>query len=242
MKKFFALFAFVMFAFAANADVLFQETLQTRRASTYIDKTDKGYWPYANQWFEGYAAQNDKTVEGNQFDNDYAAVASYTVSVRGKKLNGEDASTVGLFFGANKADTSNYVTFTAPAEFANQILPEGAVLKFRVCSSETDGGDLSTMIVKINDEALEVPATTLGGKAETSDVVIALPQVAVQTLTFAFNNVPEQKFIPEFSVEAELEGLEDVVLTEKAKKVVMDGSVFIVRDGKMFDVTGAQVR
>ncbi len=38
------------------------------------------------------------------------------------------------------------------------------------------------------------------------------------------------------------EGIENVVLTEKAKKVVVDGMVFIVRDGKMFDLTGAQVR
>jgi hypothetical protein len=38
------------------------------------------------------------------------------------------------------------------------------------------------------------------------------------------------------------QGIENVVLTEKAKKVVVDGMVFIVRDGKMFNLTGAQVR
>lgn len=37
-------------------------------------------------------------------------------------------------------------------------------------------------------------------------------------------------------------GIENVALTEKAKKVVVDGVVYIVRDGKMFNLTGAQVR
>lgn len=38
------------------------------------------------------------------------------------------------------------------------------------------------------------------------------------------------------------EGIEDVVLTEKAHKVVVDGVLYIVRDNKLFNVQGAQVR
>ena len=38
------------------------------------------------------------------------------------------------------------------------------------------------------------------------------------------------------------EGIEEVVLTEKAYKVVVDGILYIVRDNKMFNVQGAQVR
>ena len=37
-------------------------------------------------------------------------------------------------------------------------------------------------------------------------------------------------------------GIEHIVLTEKAKKVIVDGMVYIVRDGKLFNMTGAQVR
>ena len=37
-------------------------------------------------------------------------------------------------------------------------------------------------------------------------------------------------------------GIENVVLTEKASKVIVDGVLYIVRDGKLFDVRGAQVR
>ena len=38
------------------------------------------------------------------------------------------------------------------------------------------------------------------------------------------------------------QGIENVVLTEKAQKVMIDGVVYIVRDGKMFDVLGTQLR
>ena len=37
-------------------------------------------------------------------------------------------------------------------------------------------------------------------------------------------------------------GIENVSLTEKVQKVMVDGVLYIVRDGKMFNVQGAQVR
>lgn len=38
------------------------------------------------------------------------------------------------------------------------------------------------------------------------------------------------------------EGIENVTMTEKAQKVLVDGVMYIIRDGKMFNVQGAQVR
>jgi hypothetical protein len=38
------------------------------------------------------------------------------------------------------------------------------------------------------------------------------------------------------------EGIEDIVLTEKAQKIVVDGVLYIVRDNKMYNVQGTQVR
>ncbi len=38
------------------------------------------------------------------------------------------------------------------------------------------------------------------------------------------------------------EGIENIVLTEEVQKVVVDGAVYIVRGGKMFNLQGAQVR
>ena len=38
------------------------------------------------------------------------------------------------------------------------------------------------------------------------------------------------------------EGIEDVVLTEKAQKLIIDGALYIIRDNKMYNAQGAQVR
>ena len=38
------------------------------------------------------------------------------------------------------------------------------------------------------------------------------------------------------------QGIENITLTEKAQKVVVDGVIYIVRDNKMFNLQGAQVR
>lgn len=247
MKKLFALAAVVMLACAtvSAASTIFNETFSTRRGGTYIVQVHLSTydaWPYANQWFTGYNEGKDDVVEGNQYDNDYTNVSSYGVSIRGKKLNDEDKSTVGLFFGKDKTADKNYVTFSTPAEFASQVLPAGAVLKFRVCSTEEDGGDLSTMVVVFNQDTLQVPATTLGAKFITSDVVVALPQAACQSLTFAFDNVPSQKFIPDFQIDIDAEqGIENVEAV-KAEKFYRNGQLIIRKNGVEYNVLGAEVR
>ncbi len=38
------------------------------------------------------------------------------------------------------------------------------------------------------------------------------------------------------------EGIEQIVLTEKAQKVVVDGAIYIIRDNKLYNLQGAQVR
>lgn len=41
---------------------------------------------------------------------------------------------------------------------------------------------------------------------------------------------------------AQAEGIENIVLTEKIQKVIVDGAVYVIRDNKMFNVLGTQVR
>ena len=205
MKNLFAVIAVVLACATLSAQTLFTETFATRRGSTNIDKVQlesSTAWPYANQWYTGYTG-TEGAVEGNQYDNDYTAVESYGVSVRGKKLNGGDKNTVGLYFSSNKEEAKDYVKFTG-------ALPEipvgGAFLHFQICSSETDGGDLSTMIVKVNDQAVNVPATSLGKQYVTSVVTISLPAGQMNSLSFAFDNVPSQKFINRFWIDLDSDG------------------------------------
>ena len=46
----------------------------------------------------------------------------------------------------------------------------------------------------------------------------------------------------EFRWTPSTEGIENIVLTEKAQKVVVDGVIYIIRDNKMYNIHGAQVR
>jgi len=44
------------------------------------------------------------------------------------------------------------------------------------------------------------------------------------------------------TIKKEAQGIENIVLTEKVQKVVVDGAVYVIRDNKMFNVLGTQVR
>ena len=57
---------------------------------------------------------------------------------------------------------------------------------------------------------------------------------------YTFTMTEDIAYLAEF--EAKSEGIEHIVLTEKAKKVVVDGMLYIVRDGKLFNLTGAEVK
>lgn len=79
------------------------------------------------------------------------------------------------------------------------------------------------------------------------------PDYLVVTGDFVFVKGKIQKYVKDDKTQIEIgngtathgeapQGIENVVLTEKANKVMVDGVLYIVRDGKMFDVRGAQVR
>ena len=79
------------------------------------------------------------------------------------------------------------------------------------------------------------------------------PDYLVVTGDFVFVKGKIQKYVKDDKTQIEIgngtathgeapQGIENVVLTEKANKVMVDGVMYIVRDGKMFDVRGAQVR
>ena len=233
MKKLFSLVAVVLFAVSANAAVLWTETLD--KNGTYIDKGGNQpwgtYWPYASQWYDA----------GN-FVQEYDSVKSYSCSIRSKRLNGESDNTIGFYFGASKAAAECYLKLFGKDEL---LLAGGAdhVLKFEVSSPEGADENEVTMIIEVNGVALDVDAFSNPEKAVTVPVVVALPEEDIKSLHLAFDNVAQQKFITNLRIEGEgEEGVENVVLTEKAKKVMVDGVMYIVRDNKMFDVRGTQVR
>jgi hypothetical protein len=78
------------------------------------------------------------------------------------------------------------------------------------------------------------------------------PDYLVENDQFVYVKGKIQKYVNGEKVQVEIgkgtathlyaEGIENVTLTEQAQKVMVDGVLYIVRDGKMFDVRGTQVR
>ena len=59
-----------------------------------------------------------------------------------------------------------------------------------------------------------------------------------------YNDKNSAQFVAgaEVTVEEVLQAIENIILTEKVDKVIVDGVLYIVRDGKLFNIQGAQVR
>lgn len=190
MKKFFTFVAAVLFALSASATLIWSESLD--KNGSYINKADFGNkWPYATQWYE----------KGN-FVYEYDSVGSYSCSVRNKKLNGDAENSIGFFFGANKAADQCYL-YLGGKEGAIVESAVGCKLMFDICSSEADGGDLSTMAVTVNGTTFPTVDLALGNKLVTSPVEFTLPDGDIEYIKISFDNVPSQKFIANLRIEGE---------------------------------------
>ena len=62
------------------------------------------------------------------------------------------------------------------------------------------------------------------------------PAADPKTMEIDLSDAAEYRWTPS------TEGIENIVLTEKAQKVVVDGVIYIIRDNKMYNIHGAQVR
>jgi hypothetical protein len=79
------------------------------------------------------------------------------------------------------------------------------------------------------------------------------PDYLVETGDYVYVKGKIQKYVKDTKTQIEIgngtathgeapEGIENILLNEKVSKVIVDGVVYIVRDGKMFNLQGAQVR
>ena len=66
-------------------------------------------------------------------------------------------------------------------------------------------------------------------------------KLTIKAVYSEYNGAPQAANAIFVSVE-KAQGIENIVLTEKVEKVLVDGVIYIVRDGKMFNLQGAQVR
>jgi len=163
---------------------------------------------------------------------------------------------IAIFFGEYEKPQVDTLTAAQALEIA-QGLAVGAtqkvVCKAYVASVKTPySEEYGNITVWLTDD----PASTYGDiqayrakcSAEDGAAIAEHDLVLIEGNVTHTQNQDASKDYYEFASGAQLkllqkaEGIENVVLTEKAQKVVVDGVIYIIRDNKMFNLQGAQVR
>ena len=163
---------------------------------------------------------------------------------------------ISIYFGEYEKEQVDTLT-AAEALAVAQALEVGAtqkvVCKAYVASIKTPySEEYGNITVWLNDD----PTSTYGDiqayrakcSAEDGAAIAEHDIVLIEGNVTHTQNEAGDKDYYEFASGAKLtllekaQGIENVVLTEKVQKVVVDGVIYIVRDNKLFNLQGAQVR
>jgi len=132
--------------------------------------------------------------------------------------------------GDNETSTSNYAVVGIVKKITEAYSEQYKNITFYMVDNEGDAEDLQARRCKISAEE--------GAGLAAGDRVLV-----VGKLTNNFYNDKNNAQIYQGQVSLEWkQAIENIVLTEQVNKVIVDGVMYIVRDGKMFDVRGTQVR
>ena len=120
----------------------------------------------------------------------------------------------GMYMGLVEAKPSDYFKIREAGTWSNELLIADAEAE----SGWRTIGDGELVFGELWQDGADVDASLAGLKV-----------IALNLSSLKWSVDPSQ-------------GIENIVLTEKAQKVMVDGVLYIVRDNKMFNVTGTQVR
>jgi hypothetical protein len=163
---------------------------------------------------------------------------------------------ISIYFGTAEAAKLDTIT-AAEAKAMAEALPENTqsekvAVKAYVASVKTAyNPDYGNITIWLTDDPTSTYGDIQAYRAKcTEEVGTALMpgnQVLVVGILKHEVNAETGKHYYEIAQGAELtllatEGIEEVVLTENVQKVMVDGVLYIVRDNKMYNVQGVQVR
>jgi len=142
-----------------------------------------------------------------------------------------EACAEALKLGDNETSTQNYAVVGFVAKVTEEYSEQYKNISFYMTDEQgSTYGDLQIRRAKISAEE--------GASLASGDRVLVVGKLT--------NNFYNDKNTPQIyqgnaSVEWK-QAIENIILTEKVNKVIVDGNVYIVRDGKLFNMQGAQVR
>lgn len=161
-----------------------------------------------------------------------------------------------IYFGEYEQEQVDTLTVAQALEIAQALevgATQKAVVKAYVAKVKTAYSEqYGNITVYLTDDAEstygDLQAYRAKCSAEDGAALAEHDLVLVEgNLTHTQNEAGDKDYY-EFAAGAKLtllektQGIENVVLTEKAQKVVVDGVIYIIRDNKLFNLQGAQVR
>ena len=186
--------------------------------------------------FYAYRASADAKVNNDDYIQLFGKI---------QKFVGSKGTTIELSYGtakhleAPKLDTLTVAQVLAMDLADNTETPNRYVVIAYVVEAEEFEEDMQEF--KVSDDA----AATVG-KLQCIDTYIAEPGAKVndqvklvgkiQKMNGVFRMVNARAYV------LGGEGIENIVLTEKAQKIMMDGVIYIIRDNKIYNLQGTQVR
>lgn len=148
-----------------------------------------------------------------------------------EQLNVAQACDVALALGDNETTGQSYAVHGYVAKITETYSEEYKNISFYMTDDATSTyGDLQIRRAKISAEE--------GAALAAGDRVMVIGKL---TNNFYNNKNTPQIYQGQASVEWKA-AIENIILTEKVDKVIVDGVLYIVRDGKLFNLQGAQVR
>ena len=199
------------------------------------------------------------TVSGKTYDGGGMA---YEIVVNGMEWSATMAdqarmNKISIYFGEYEKEEVDTLSVAEALEIAHGLevgATQRAVVKAYVAKVKTPYSEqYGNITVYLTDD----PTATYGDlqayrascSAEDGAALAEHDLVLVEGNLTHTQNAEGDKDYYEFAQGAKLklletapEGIENVVLTEQAQKVVVDGVIYIVRDNKMYNLQGAQVR
>lgn len=148
-----------------------------------------------------------------------------------EKMNVTDACALALSLADNETTAQKYAVVGYVAKIYEEYNSEyGNLSIYMTDDAESTYGDLQIRRAKVTAE--------VGASLAAHDRVMVIGKL---TNNFYSDKNTPQIYQGELSIEWKA-AIENIVLTEKVDKVIVDGVLYIVRDGKMYNVQGAQVR
>lgn len=216
-----------------------------------------GYVTKAYEPDSGYTSQNfymadDPDVRGDFYayraKPDSKIFAGDYVELFGKiqKYVGSKGTTIELSNGSVKHLEAPKVDTLTVAEVQALDLAEGATTVERFVVIGYVAAITADFEEDLQSFNLSDDATATTGEFACIDAIIAEPGANLHDQVKIVGKIQKQngafRMVSGKAAVLTPQGIENVVLTEKAQKVLVDGVIYIIRDNKIFNLQGTQVR